>query len=109
MNDGGKKRALSCVDRLQPQGTTNLWDGLSKAMNVMTEAGVGAGSSMGHILLLTDGIPNIIPPRGHIPMLKRYKKGVSLPFNIGTMGFGYELDSQLLVDIAREGEGESTG
>ena len=26
------------------------------------------------IMILTDGLPNVIPPRGHIPMLQRYKE-----------------------------------
>ncbi|KAG8949154.1 hypothetical protein FRC04_008952 [Tulasnella sp. 424] len=60
------------------------------------------------IFLLTDGLPNVEPPRGHIPMLKLYLE--SLPkertkFTINTFGFGYSLDSKLLNDIAKIGNG----
>ncbi len=61
---------------------------------------------MSAILLLTDGLPNVEPPRGTLPMLKRYKETNALPCaSIGTFGFGYNLDSALLEGIAKEGNG----
>ncbi len=61
---------------------------------------------MSAILLLTDGRPNIEPPRGTLAMLKRYKETNDLPCaSIGTFGFGYNLDSALLEGIAKEGNG----
>jgi hypothetical protein len=57
------------------------------------------------VLLLTDGMPNIVPPRGHIPMLRRYRDQNGIPCNISTFGFGYNLDSALLNEIAIEGNG----
>eukprot|EP01043_Picozoa_sp_COSAG02_P085279 COSAG02_NODE_22954_length_734_cov_1.376378_2_plen_160_part_01 len=58
------------------------------------------------MLLLTDGQPNICPPRGHLPMLKRYKdQNMRLSATISTFGFGYRLDSELLREIAAEGDG----
>ncbi len=59
------------------------------------------------ILLLTDGVPNVQPPRGHVPMMKLFaeKHGGSLPCSISTFGFGYNLESDLLNDIAVEGDG----
>ena len=61
---------------------------------------------MSAILLLTDGLPNVEPPRGTLPMLKRYKEQNGIPCAaIGTFGFGYSLDSALLEGIAKEGNG----
>jgi hypothetical protein len=61
---------------------------------------------MSAILLLTDGLPNVEPPRGTLPMLKRYKEQNGIPCaSIGTFGFGYSLDSALLEGIAKEGNG----
>ena len=57
------------------------------------------------LFLLTDGLPNVIPPSGHIPMLKNYKDKHDLPCSVGTFGFGYSLDSQLLHDLSVEGNG----
>ena len=46
-------------------------------------------------MLLTDGQPNIVPPRGHQGMLNKYKEqNGGLPASIDTFGFGYHLDSK---------------
>ncbi|KAG8949155.1 hypothetical protein FRC04_008953 [Tulasnella sp. 424] len=60
------------------------------------------------IFLLTDGLPNVEPPRGHILMLKLYLESQpsdKTKFTINTFGFGYTLDSKLLNDIAKIGNG----
>ncbi|CAE6433545.1 unnamed protein product [Rhizoctonia solani] len=60
------------------------------------------------LFILTDGQPNIEPPRGHIPMLKTYLDSLSSnapKFTISTFGFGYSLDSRLLDEIADLGQG----
>lgn len=52
-------------------------------------------------------VPSEIPPRGHIPMMQRYRDshGGKYPGTINTFGFGYSLDSSLLSDMAIEGGG----
>jgi len=56
--------------------------------------------------LLTDGVPNVTPPKGHIPELKAYKEShPDFSFQLNTFGFGYKLDSPLLLDLAVEGNG----
>ena len=60
------------------------------------------------IFLLTDGVPNVNPPRGHLPMLKLFLESQDpskVNFTINTAGFGYELDSSLLYEIACVGNG----
>jgi len=58
------------------------------------------------ILLLTDGQPNVEPPEGHIPALKKYlDKYPDLTCSIHTYGYGYNLDSVLLNNLAITGSG----
>ena len=57
------------------------------------------------ILLLTDGQPNINPPDGHILALKKYQFKYPLCCSIHTYGYGYNLDSVLLNDLAVTGSG----
>lgn len=93
------------LNELTPSGMTNLWDGLKNGMDVLSQ-GSGEGR-LKHVMLFTDGLPNINPPRGILPMLKRLKDkgGGKLPCTINTFGFGYELDSELLSQLAADGSG----
>lgn len=105
MDSKGKQSALKAVEKLSIQGQTNLWDGLYRGLEVMQQAKNTKGR-LQSVFLLTDGQPNIIPPRGHLPMLKKYKdEHKQLSCSINTFGFGYNLDSALLKDLAVEGDG----
>jgi len=103
MTQEGKSRAELRLTQLQPDGMTNLWAGLDLAGQILSSE----PGRLQHMLLLTDGVPNIHPPRGLVPMLERLKKksGGRLNFTINTFGFGYELDSQMLLQIANIGSG----
>jgi len=106
MDDSGKARAKRELASLAPGGQTNLWDGLHSGLEVL-KAGSNADSHrLSAVFLLTDGQPNIAPPRGHLPMLRRYKdQNQQLSATITTFGFGYRLDSELLQELAVEGDG----
>jgi hypothetical protein len=102
MNEAGKKKAEAALEALRPTNTTNIWDGLYKGLEVLRAGKTGANSA---IFLLTDGQPNVIPPNGHLPMLQQYKDQHGLPGIINTFGFGYNLDSKLLHELAVAGNG----
>ena len=105
MNHEGKTLAKHHVETMGPMGTTNLWDGLQTGLQCLAKD-VAPGRPQ-HVMLLTDGVPNITPPRGHLPMLQRYREKQPegrLP-TIHTFGFGYSLDSALLHELAVEGGG----
>jgi len=106
MNEAGKANALRQLATLQPNGRTNLWDGLKSGMDTL-RTGRSAGR-LSALLLLTDGQPNVAPPRGHVEMLRRYKDEHELTCPISTFGFGYNLDSALLHELADEGDGMYT-
>ncbi|KZV93034.1 hypothetical protein EXIGLDRAFT_768470 [Exidia glandulosa HHB12029] len=130
MDDAGKRSVNSIMESLRPSGSTNLWDGLKTGMNIlnplaradleasgalprMTSRGQLPSYSeaqdrlrLASVFLLTDGVPNVTPPRGHIPMLQRYlAANPLLSLSINTFGFGYSLNSQLLYNIAEVGGG----
>eukprot|EP01104_Vermistella_antarctica_P019788 TRINITY_DN799_c0_g3_i2.p1 TRINITY_DN799_c0_g3~~TRINITY_DN799_c0_g3_i2.p1 ORF type:complete len:730 (-),score=183.45 TRINITY_DN799_c0_g3_i2:555-2744(-) len=100
----GKAQLLKVVEELQPGGCTNIWDGLHTGLEIIREK--ARSDCIPSIFLLTDGQPNVNPPKGHIPMLRNYKdKHANVAFNLSTFGFGYSLDSVLLDNLAREGMG----
>lgn len=102
MTPENRANAWRLVQELKTDGQTNLWDGLRMALE-MAKAAVSQNCS---IMLLTDGLPNIEPPRGHCPTLKRYlAEAPDLHCEISTFGFGYNLESALLRDIAALGRG----
>ena len=105
MNPEGKTLAKHHVETMVPLQTTNLWDGLHTGLQCLAKDDVPGRPQ--HVMLLTDGAPNIKPPRGHLPMLKLYREKQPegrLP-TIHTFGFGYSLDSALLHGLAKEGGG----
>eukprot|EP00750_Incisomonas_marina_P031429 INCI814.1.p1 GENE.INCI814.1~~INCI814.1.p1 ORF type:complete len:892 (-),score=174.59 INCI814.1:1298-3973(-) len=107
MTDGGRRRASEALKRLQPSGSTNLWDGLQKGFDTLRAAASRGGPPRHQaILLLTDGCPNIVPPRGHLPTMRRYLDKFPLDCCVHTFGFGYSLDSLLLAQLAEEGNGQ---
>eukprot|EP00747_Dinoflagellata_sp_TGD_P164295 gnl/TRDRNA2_/TRDRNA2_184047_c0_seq1.p1 gnl/TRDRNA2_/TRDRNA2_184047_c0~~gnl/TRDRNA2_/TRDRNA2_184047_c0_seq1.p1 ORF type:complete len:1086 (+),score=163.33 gnl/TRDRNA2_/TRDRNA2_184047_c0_seq1:79-3336(+) len=104
MTADGRKQAELELERLHPGGQTNLWGGILAGMETLLAP--SSTRRQKTLLLLTDGQPNISPPRGHISELRDYKDAhPELSFQINTFGFGYSLDSQLLLDLALEGNG----
>lgn len=104
-NEFGKAKAIQVLENIQVRGMTNIWDGLRVALlNVekVTDPNVNIS-----IMLLTDGEPNQNPPRGIVPTLKSAieTRKINQSFTINTFGYGYALDSKLLVDISECGSG----
>ncbi|KAK6338037.1 hypothetical protein TWF696_001508 [Orbilia brochopaga] len=116
-SDSGKTLLNTAVDKLIPKASTNLWDGLKMGLNLIHDVQHKAeGSStsakkvdsgrLASLFILTDGQPNVEPPRGHIPMLQQWQEShPDTRFAINTFGFGYDLDSALMSNIARTGGG----
>jgi Mg-chelatase subunit ChlD len=106
MDKTGKALATSRLNTLQPDGVTNLWDGIYKALEILKSRNARNNVNSA-IFLLTDGEPNVDPPKGYIPTLQSYcdKNGGKYPGIISTFGFGYSLNSPLLESIAKECNG----
>lgn len=100
MTPENKVKACNTIDTLRTKGSTNLWDGLLKAMELCTT------EESSSVLLLTDGMPNISPPRGEVRAMNRYLENhPKLACQINTFGFGYSVNSTLLCEIASKGGG----
>ena len=114
MNAAGKAAAEAAISRLRPNGQTNIYGGLIAALDALT-AGAQSAATAGRqqtVLLLTDGQPNVPPPgaktasvEAHVHALKQYAQRKDSMPTIRTFGFGYDLDSELLLQIARIGGG----
>jgi uncharacterized protein YegL len=94
----------SKIQALYPEASTNLWDGLLKGMETirLTPSNYKTNDA---IFLLTDGQPNVDPPRGYSESLRSYLDTYNLNFTINTFGFGYSLDCKILKDISIIGNG----
>ncbi|KAL3927889.1 MAG: hypothetical protein SGBAC_012889, partial [Bacillariaceae sp.] len=102
MTRANKNTATRVVNEFKTRGSTNLWDGLHQAMELANKM-----SQTTDIFLLTDGVPNIHPPRGELETFTRYKaKNPQHNFRVSTFGFGYSLESKLLNELAIEGDGQ---
>lgn len=96
------------IANLRARGCTNIWAGLNTGLKQF-ESTASNGARVSSLLFMTDGLPSehLQPPRGIMESLKRvYSQSDSstLP-TIYTFGFGYSLDTKLLVDIAKVGNG----
>ena len=101
MTQDGKRLARSTVDTLQPDGSTNLAAGVRVGVETASLTG---SSHFCSVFVLTDGVPSEggLDYKGAV---KRQLKAQPLLGTIHTFGFGYNLDSALLRDIARAGDG----
>jgi len=98
MSVGNKGLSKVSLAGLTPSGSTNLWDGLKHALEILPDDGI--------VCLLTDGAPTIRPMQGELKMLANWiDEHPNWHGQIHTFGFGYSLDSVLLSDIARMGFG----
>jgi len=103
MNNIGKRKAITALEKLQPYEKTNIWEGLFSGFEVLRKGSIVKGNSV--VFLLTDGQPNIIPAGGHQAKLEEYDGKYGLPGIINTFGFGYSLDSKLLNELSAIGNG----
>jgi Mg-chelatase subunit ChlD len=119
MDDAGRAAAGAAVDAMRPDGGTNIWGGLEAAMDLLrcgSDDAARAGREQS-VLLLTDGVPNVDPPAvagvlsrnsaaAHVAAYTAYASAhPGFHCTVRTFGFGYKLDSELLLAVARAGGG----
>lgn len=101
MNSEGKRKVNELVDAIKTDGATNIYSGLKRGLDILQNE-TNKNSSL---FLLTDGQPTTSPPRGHLHALTQYKEQNGIPCTIHTFGFGYNIDSDLLCELAHYGKG----
>lgn len=100
MDSTGKETATKALSSYRDRGSTNLWSGVETAMNIMET--IKEDDINKFTLTLTDGEPNIDPPRG---IMTEYRNKLPISSTMHMFGYSYGLDSQLLYDLSREGGG----
>ena len=103
MDAANKMRARAAVETLLPQGSTNIWDGLLHGFQLVRDIEAREQRNVA-TLLLTDGFPNISPPRGEASALRMFLAAQQIATcRLDTIGFGYDINSRLLQDLALAG------
>ena len=104
MNSAGKVKALRVINSIRPGGTTNIWEGLRTAFQVVDSPYNGRTVQKRHVWLLTDGQPTYDPPKTYEQMITDYNRQNGFHREIRTFGFSYNIDSSLLQRLAVAGK-----
>lgn len=101
VTENNKEYMLEKVDQMRTMGGTDLWEGLKAGMDLLLEVDAKDRElRLPTLLVLTDGVPDYDPAE----KLRKYKDMKALP-NLNTFGFGYNLRTPVLLNIATEGDG----
>lgn len=99
MDDAGQQKAMDTVESLHTMGTTNVCDGLLTGMDCLRNGNAEPWRKQ-TLLLLTDGQPN---DKKQVEVLRTYRDThPKFQLQINTFGFGYSLDSDLLLQTSEE-------
>jgi Mg-chelatase subunit ChlD len=105
MTDSNKETARAATNALRPQESTNLWGGIEQGLNLLPRD----THRLQVVVVQTDGVDNIAPGEGAVEACKTWirrakESGRRIPL-IYTIGFGTNLESPKLVDLAALSEG----
>jgi len=101
MDAAGREKATSKVESLETKGTTNLWAGLTDGLEMASEGSRDGCTNA--VMLLTDGVPDSVV--GLDEVVSSFPNCKSM---VGTFGFGYSLNTPLLVEISTKFDGTFT-
>ena len=101
-DENGKKEIFMKIENMKASGSTNIWDALR--LGILVSQRYNNYSTC--LMLFTDGEPNINPPMGIVPSLKEVISDIpNVNFTISTFAFGYQVDSKLMEEISKIGNG----
>jgi len=99
LDRNGKEITTQNIKKIHPDGMTNLWAGIKLGIDKI--ASIFNDDYNISMIVMTDGVSNADPPRGIIPTLQDYINTKNINFSINTFGYGYNIDSLLLGNIAK--------
>jgi len=102
MDEAGKKASTDAVNSLHHTGGTNLKLGIETALNLIIDSPICKEINTS-LWVFTDGQPDNAAVV--VPAMNELLKGRSPPCVINTFGFGYNLNSDLLYNMAEMGNG----
>lgn len=102
VNESGKNQLNQILEIINPEGMTNLYDGIIKSWSLIESR--DRKNIKSTIIVFTDGEPNQDPPRGYIPQLKLIKEKNKGKYqcDINIYTFGNSVNSQLSNQISKE-------
>ena len=92
------EKILKIINGLEPSNNTELWKGIEAALDVVKKTDC-PNNIVKKIIVLTDGEPS---DGNHLAKLKQYG---DIKCTLDIFGFTYQLQSKLLFDIAKLGNG----
>ena len=97
MDDAGKGKLKAVLQTVQPDAMTNIDAAIRAMMSIANRPEMKGRAIFG--ALLTDGAETVVPsPSGTVKALSRLE--MTNPWSFSTFGFGYELNSVLLTQLA---------
>ncbi len=103
MNQANKDKVLDIIKNLKTEGSTNIWSGIYDASRQVDM--IANDEPKRCVWLLTDGHPNVDPPKSYTEMIDDYNQQYGNNRIIRTFGFGESIDSKLLTSIAEHCNG----
>lgn len=98
MDEAGKAKAEELLEKISFGSGTALWQGLYRSFEELYRH--RAEDRLGHTMLLTDGETEDADQLLNYLKESHGRYGGRLPSSVSTFGFGYEIDSKLLVELA---------
>jgi hypothetical protein len=96
---------IKLINNIKPCGRTNIWDAITLGYNTILNNHTTLEYSK-QVILFTDGIPNINPPRGIVNTFEKYIKINNISdIPLHTLGFGYDLDLNVLLGLSKLSKG----
>ena len=108
MNKEGRKKAIIKIKGIGIEGSTNLWEGIytgCRLVDTPVTSNKSTDTAINRsVWILSDGNPNYDPPKSYEDMINEYNEEYGKTRVIRTLGFGTDIDSDLLSKIADYGD-----